>query len=251
MPAIQTSYTDRPGVALEGMVANMETANSITRICETSAGIGFGRPVVQGVADLGAILPLSYVYAATGAARAGNTGNGVITASPTTGAGVKAGVYTVTLLSPTANAGDFEIEDPDGVVYANGTVGVAVTGPIGFTLADGSTDAAAGDQWTVTVVASAGGGAFRGITQRDITLVAQPGETVDLYQHYDNMGILTAGVIWVRARGTVTAGQQAYWDPAADGFKATNASTYYAPPNVTFDSSGVSGDLVKLRVSHL
>lgn len=55
-PAPQTSYTERHGFAYEGMVADMVTGNTITRSCETVAGIGFGKAVSQGAADRGAIL---------------------------------------------------------------------------------------------------------------------------------------------------------------------------------------------------
>lgn len=53
MPAVQTSYPERMAPGYPGLVANMETANSISRIVEDAAGIGFGIAVFQGVADLG------------------------------------------------------------------------------------------------------------------------------------------------------------------------------------------------------
>ncbi|MFG1246789.1 head decoration protein [Xanthobacter flavus] len=79
-------------------------------------------------------------------------GKGALTlADPAYGAGVKEGVYKVILIEPAANAGAFEVEDPDGIVIGTGTVGVAFTGVVKFTLADGGTDFAAGDIALVTV----------------------------------------------------------------------------------------------------
>lgn len=53
MPTLQSTYTDDLAVAYAGMVANGETSNRITRTVETSAGIGFGRPVYRGSGDHG------------------------------------------------------------------------------------------------------------------------------------------------------------------------------------------------------
>lgn len=94
--------------------------------------------------------------AATAAAVAGNTGNGTMGAV-TLSVGVKVGVYRLTLVEPATNAGAFVVEDPDGIVIGSGTVAVAFSaGGLAFTLADGSTDFAAGDAFTITVAAGSG-----------------------------------------------------------------------------------------------
>lgn len=90
-----------------------------------------------------------------GAAAAGNTGNGTI-GTLSIGAGVKVGVYQIICVEPVTNLGTFEVEDPDGVIIGRAIAGTAFAGPIGFTIADGSTDFVAGDRFTVTVVAAAG-----------------------------------------------------------------------------------------------
>lgn len=54
--AVQTSYSERMPKAVAGMIANMESWNADTRICETSAGIGFGLAVGRGSADKGAVI---------------------------------------------------------------------------------------------------------------------------------------------------------------------------------------------------
>jgi hypothetical protein len=94
--------------------------------------------------------------AATGAAVAGNTGNGTITAAPTVGAAAKPGVYRLVCIEPATDAGKFIVEDPDGVLIGVATVGVQFTTHLTFTIADGSTDFASGDSFTITVAAGSG-----------------------------------------------------------------------------------------------
>ena len=50
MPAVQTTYLSNLGVAYEGMIANQEPNNLISREVQTAA-IGFGKAVKQGTAD--------------------------------------------------------------------------------------------------------------------------------------------------------------------------------------------------------
>ena len=94
--------------------------------------------------------------AATAAAVAGNTGNGAF-GSVTVGATAKPGVYRLTCIEPASNAGKFQVEDPDGIVVGVATVAVEfVGGGLTFTIADGATDFASGDSFTVTVAAGSG-----------------------------------------------------------------------------------------------
>lgn len=89
---------------------------------------------------------------------------GVITlANPAYGAGVMAGKYKVVFIEPATDAGAFIVEGPDGVVIGNGNVGVAFTGVVKFTVADGTSDFVAGDTATLTVsiAAPAAVGQFR------------------------------------------------------------------------------------------
>lgn len=91
-------------------------------------------------------------------------GKGALTlADPAYGDGVKAGVYKVVIVEPATDGGAFVVEGPDGVIVGNGTVGVAFDGPVKFTLADGSSDFAAGDTAKVTVAIADGAatGQFR------------------------------------------------------------------------------------------
>lgn len=82
------------------------------------------------------------------------TGNGVMTllspADPFS-ATVQEGAYKVVLIEATANGGTFEIRRPDGTIDGTVNVGVAYAGQIKFTIADGATDFAPNDTFTVTV----------------------------------------------------------------------------------------------------
>lgn len=93
---------------------------------------------------------------AAGAAVAGNTGNGTITANPTVGQTAKPGVYQVICIEPAANGGKFSVEDPDGILIGIATVGVQFATHLTFTIADGAVDFAAGDAFTITVAAGSG-----------------------------------------------------------------------------------------------
>jgi hypothetical protein len=87
-----------------------------------------------------------------GAAAAGNIGNGTI-GSLTIGAAAKEGVYRAIIIEPATNAGAFAVYDPDGVLVGHGTVAVAFTGAVNFTIADGGTDFVSGDTFNITVSA--------------------------------------------------------------------------------------------------
>lgn len=56
MAVVQPTYNSRIPAGFEGQVANMTTYDADSRICETDAGIAFGRAIGQGTADKGAVL---------------------------------------------------------------------------------------------------------------------------------------------------------------------------------------------------
>lgn len=85
------------------------------------------------------------------------TGNGTITASPATGAGCKVGTYKAIFVEPATDLGTFIVEDPDGITIGSGTVGVAFTTHLTFTIADGSTDFTAGSYFPIAVAAANSG----------------------------------------------------------------------------------------------
>ena len=80
-----------------------------------------------------------------------NTGDGTMGAI-TVGADAIVGDYSLTIKTAAANAGDFEVIDPQGDVVGTGTVGTAFSGGgLSFTLADGAADFVVNDSFTITV----------------------------------------------------------------------------------------------------
>lgn len=94
--------------------------------------------------------------AAAVSASGGTPGNGAI-GTVTADAGVPSGEWNIVIIEPAANGGVFEVSRPGGEVDGVGVVGTAYNGGINFTLADGSTDFAAGDRIKVTVGYAADG----------------------------------------------------------------------------------------------
>lgn len=113
--------------------------------------------VTSGVIPTGTVMGRIVAGAATSAAKAGgNTGGGTLTLDVTTPvlAGAKAGIYTVRHVGVVANAGQFQVRDPDGIaigIYAIG--GAAFATQIKFAMADSGTDFALGDGFDITVAA--------------------------------------------------------------------------------------------------
>ena len=96
------------------------------------------------LADSGAITVGTVTFA--------GTGNGVLTkASPAYGAGVKEGTYKASLVTAGTDAGQFAVTRPDGSIDGYAQVGVAYNGEVKFTIADGSTDFAAGAVFSIPV----------------------------------------------------------------------------------------------------
>lgn len=129
-----------------------EQENQYSRdIVAVLAGSGADRVLANGMV-LGKITK----GAATGAAVAGNAGNGTITANPAVGQAAKPGVYQVICIEPAANGGKFTVEDPDGILIGIATVGAQFDTHLTFTIADGAVDFVAGDAFTITVAAGSG-----------------------------------------------------------------------------------------------
>lgn len=83
------------------------------------------------------------------------TGNGVLTlANPAVNARVKDGVYKAVCTAAASDGGRFRVEDPDGKHIGDAVVGQAFNKEIKFTIADGSTDFVAGDEFSLTVAAN-------------------------------------------------------------------------------------------------
>ena len=110
------------------------------------AGSGSDRVLLSGQS-----LSKQFVGTAASAAAGGNTGNGAMGAV-TVGVRAKRGAYKLICIEPGSNVGEFLLMDPDGVVVGVAVVAAAFSSlHLSFTLADGSTDFAAGDEFTLTV----------------------------------------------------------------------------------------------------
>ena len=79
-----------------------------------------------------------------------NVGNGTV-GSLSAGNAAQRGTYRLVCTEPATNAGTFEVIDPAGRIIGDATVAVAFTGEINFTIADGATDFASGDAFTIAV----------------------------------------------------------------------------------------------------
>jgi hypothetical protein len=111
---------------------------------------------VGGGAKLEAGTVLSKLITATAVATpdGGNTGDGVMGAV-TVGSDAKEDVYTLTIVDGDTDAGDFTVENSQGQLIGAGVVGAAFNkGGLSFTLADGATDFAVGDLFTIAVTAT-------------------------------------------------------------------------------------------------
>lgn len=88
---------------------------------------------------------------AAASADSGNTGNGSMGSITVGGAAVN-GDYRLWFVEPATDAGEFVVEDPQGNQVGQGTVASEFSGGgLTFTLADGGTDFAPGDAFTITV----------------------------------------------------------------------------------------------------
>ncbi len=103
----------------------------------------------------GQVLGKTYASGATSAvvADVGNTGNGVFTldAVAPVGASAHNGVYRIICAAVAANGGEFLVHDPDGIEIGRVAVGATFNNQIKFVVADGATDFAVGDAFSVTV----------------------------------------------------------------------------------------------------
>lgn len=115
--------------------------------------------IVTGAGKLAAGTLLAMITAANAmvpTAAGGNTGNGTI-GSIAIASDAVSGTYLLTITEAAANGGTFEVTSSSGAVIGTGEVGVAFEAAgIGFTLADGSTDFAEGDAFTLAVTANLG-----------------------------------------------------------------------------------------------
>ena len=120
------------------------------------------------------------LLAAVGAKASGG-GNGTISAV-TLGSDAEPGVYVLTNIATSSNAGTFSVRAPSGAYLPNLTVGVAyASSHINLTVADGGTD------WGSDAV---------------IHVTVTPGEYTELDPTEDDGSQIAAGVLWDNTNAT-------------------------------------------------
>jgi len=134
----------------------------------TAGGGNTGDGTMTGVSDGGAAQAGTYtltciavpegaaVVPATGTAGGGNTGAGTMTGVADGGV-AKIGTYNLICTDASVSGSEvFQVTDPDGLLLAPATVGVAYTGEqLAFTINDGGADFIVGDTFTVPVTEAA------------------------------------------------------------------------------------------------
>lgn len=244
MTNVQPTYPTALAIGVAGMIASEEKANKISRTVESAAGLVFGQPAFRGSNDHGCVVGGTFAATSVGAADAGNTGAGTITAAPAVAAGAKAGRYIIQATSAGATAA-WSMFDPDGLLVGDGAVGTAATiagiGP--FTITDAGTDPAIGDRWFIDVTYTANA-KFLGLAVLNPAVPANA-TTPDAYPQYATAALMTMGVMYVVAGGVVNDGDAVYWDPATTRYVAD--TTKIRIPNTRFDTTtAANGDLVKV-----
>lgn len=240
MPAVQTTYGETMRVGVPGMIVNSETQNVITKTNNSATAIPFGQPVMRS-GDHTCVFASANVITASGAngvpAPAGATISAVVV-----GAGAKAGVYHATcIVAGATTTSKWEVEDPDGVMVGIATGNTAFTGGgLTFTITDSGTDPAVGERFDITAVVSDDLDVL-GLSVRDTSLDVSNSDT---FKRYDSVPVLTMGVMWVTAGGTVVASNEVYWDPATSKFVADTTKTRI--PGWKFDSGGGTDALVRV-----
>lgn len=113
MPNVQFSYSGNLAPGYEGMVANMEVTNIISRNVETAGGIGFGKPAYQGTNDQG--------IAATGSILRGVTVVDHFT---------RPAAYAPNPANAAASSGDAYAQGDTASIATRGVVWVVVSGAV-------------------------------------------------------------------------------------------------------------------------
>ena len=151
-----------------------------------------------------------------------NTGNGVITldAAAPIAAGAKNGVYRAVNELVAANSGEFVVYDPDGIEIGRVAVAATFNNQIKFVIADGATDFAIGDAFSITV----------GIEETDYQVAAYNPAGIDGSQR-------VAGILWegittdgtnlgagvVITRGAEVRGVDLVWPPGITAIQRADA----------------------------
>lgn len=139
------TYTPKQNVWLKGETENPD------RFSREKVTVASGNSVVSGEV-MGKITKSCPTTGTAGT----NTGTGAC-GSVTAAAKAKLGTYTLTCIAAATNGGTFSVVTPEGYSLPDASVGVAyASGHINFTIADGGTDFAAGDTFTIEITDGSG-----------------------------------------------------------------------------------------------
>lgn len=145
-----------PGVYAEAYIPDQLIAGNMKIVTDSVtivANVSYVRGTVLGQVSVGA-LTFGSVTIQVG------TGNFTV-GSGSASAGAVTGTYTAACIAAGAT-GKFRVEDPNGVMIGEATVGTAFSaGNIGFTITDAGTHAVVGDWFTFPVTAAAGSGQYK------------------------------------------------------------------------------------------
>lgn len=249
MTAAQSAYASAQPIGRVGMIANMEKSNVISR--SATGNIGFGQPVHRvgdhqcRLASAETLEVSDTTVADSIQAPAAATIGTIAAVWP-----AKPGKYTATcVVGGAATASRWEVNDPDGNL-----VGIALgatafdEGGLSFTIADPGTDPVPNEQFVLTVAASEATDDLDilGLSVEDKTLVHT---TVDRYEQYDSVNVMTEGVMWVLAGATVTAGQDVYWIISSGKYTNVAAVGNLRIPRAVFETGGADNGLVKIALA--
>jgi hypothetical protein len=88
---------------------------------------------------------------------------------------------------------------------------------------------------------------FIGLSARSVTEVITAVQTVDMYQRYQNMGVMLEGDMWVRPVAAVTHGAPATYDSTTGQLNPASAGVAIA--NSRYLTSAGAGALALLRLT--
>jgi hypothetical protein len=164
--------------------------------------------VVESGMDIGAVVARTLISGSATATAGTNTGNGTV-GTITVSKFAQVGNYKIRFITSATNAGDFTVANPEGILVGHGKVGVVCTADdLSFTIADGSTDFAVGDTFTIAV---AGTVKYEWIEAADVaTLVADVAVVIDNDADVINLeaGTHTLAVLTRGPSGVVDIGLQ-------------------------------------------
>lgn len=161
-----------PGVSANTYIPDQLIAGDMKLVTENVT-------IASGTLTRGTVLGQITGTAAVAAPTFSGTGNGTLTrATPAYSDAAMAGTYKAVCVEKTTDSGLFEVIRPDGTSDGFAVVGTAYDGQVKFTIADGATDFAQGDTFSLVVTIATPGGFIKSVatatdgSQRPIAILA-------------------------------------------------------------------------------